>query len=134
MRAIGAEGAGKAQVGLRVRSWLVLASLFVQLIATSGHFHREDFAFLYDGTGETVALAATSGEGAPSLPGGGSAALAHDDCSLCFNLQIAQFSALPLAVAVAPPRDNKTVPRPAPILRRASIPHLLFLLRASPVV
>jgi hypothetical protein len=107
-------------------------SLLLQLAATAGHFHREDFAFIADG--KAAALAASDASGAPSQPGGQPALPTHDDCSLCFSLQLAGSSALPVPVLL-PARDERYIvpPPPATTLRLSAAAHLLFQTRAPPI-
>jgi hypothetical protein len=134
MRARREELTDKARTGVRVRSWLVLFSLFVQLIAISGHFHPEDFAFLYEGSGEAAALAGPRAQGGANLPGGSPGVPAHDECSLCFNLQLAQSSALPQPIALAPPRQQQTAQQLPRVPRHSPNPYFLFQTRAPPVI
>jgi hypothetical protein len=120
----------RSALGRKFRSWLALAALLLQLAATAGHFHAEDFAFL-GGTSPAVAAgegsAAPSREGQPALP-------THDDCALCFSLQLAGGTAMPDAVALpALPAEHDVVLVPLAEFRLAAAPHLLFQTRAPPV-
>jgi len=77
---------------------------------------------------------AGAGDGA-GWPGGPSGAPAHDDCAICFSLQLAGSAALPdiappptpseqLAEALIPPQE----------LHLAAAPYLLFHTRAPPTL
>ncbi len=120
--------------GRKFRSWLAILSLLVQLAATAGHFHPEDFASVAD-KGGAAALAASGGEGRAGSPQGGQpGAPAHDDCSLCFSLQLVGAAALPGPVALPVPsgRGAETLTYLREI-RRSAAPHLLFQTRAPPI-
>lgn len=113
--------------------WLTCLSLLLQLVATAGHFHREDFALI--AAGNAMTLAATDAPGAPTQPGGQPTLPAHDDCSLCFSLQLAASSALPVLMLLpAAPDGYHIVPLPpATALRLKAAAHLLFQTRAPPI-
>ncbi len=119
--------------GRSFRSWLAILSLLAQL-AAAGHFHPEDFAALA-GPGSATALAASGGQGGAGSPQGGQPGTpAHDDCSLCFSLQLAGASALPAPVALPLPSGQGTaLPAYLREIRRSAAPHLLFQTRAPPV-
>lgn len=126
----GASRNGRA--GRTFRTWLACLSLLLQLAATAGHFHREDFALI--AAGKATALAATDAPGAPMRPGGQPAPPTHDDCSLCFSLQLAGSSALPAPVVLAAPDVHRIVaPPPANALRLTATAYLLFQTRAPPI-
>jgi hypothetical protein len=132
MRA-GREGASRnGRPGRTFRIWLACLSLLLQLAATAGHFHREDFALI--AAGRASAMAATDASGAPTQPGGQPTLPSHDDCSLCFSLQIAGSSALPVPVVLAAPDVHRIVtPPPATALRLTAAAYLLFQTRAPPI-
>jgi hypothetical protein len=127
----GASRNGRA--GRSFRTWLACLSLLLQLAATAGHFHREDFALV--AAGKATALAATDAPGAPVQPGGQPTLPTHDDCSLCFSLQLAGSSALPVLVVLAAPDEHHRIvaPPPATALRLTAAAHLLFQTRAPPI-
>ncbi|HJT08550.1 MAG TPA: hypothetical protein VJ747_16580 [Stellaceae bacterium] len=112
------------------RIWLACLSLLLQL-GTAGHFHREDFALI--AAGKVTAAAANSVSGAPAQPGGQPTLPTHDNCSLCFSLQLAGSSALPVPILVPAPHEHHIAsPPPAPALRLSAAAHLLFQTRAPP--
>lgn len=129
----GRDGASRnGRAGRSFRTWLACLSLLLQLAATAGHFHREDFALI--AAGKATALAATDAPGVPAQPGGQPTLPTHDDCSLCFSLQLAGSSALPVPVALAAPDEHRIVtPPPATELRLTAAAHLLFQTRAPPI-
>lgn len=127
------EGAlGNVRARRNFRVWLACLSLLLQL-ATAGHFHREDFALI--AAGKAAALASNDAPGAPAQPGGQPTLPTHDDCSLCFSLQLAASSALPVPVLLpaAPDGYHIVALRPATALRRKAAAHLLFQTRAPPI-
>jgi hypothetical protein len=127
------EGAARnGRAGRTFRTWLACLSLLLQLAATAGHFHREDFALI--AAGNATALAASGAPGAPAQPGGQPTLPSHDDCSLCFSLQLAGSSALPVPVPLPAPHEHHiAAPPPATALRLAAAAHLLFQTRAPPI-
>jgi hypothetical protein len=134
MRARRRGWARRVRRGRSLRSWLAIFSVLLQLFATAGHFHPEDFAFFDRNAGTALALA--GGQGGPALPGGGGqpALPAHDDCALCFSLQLAGNSAIPEPILLAAPPAHDVVLRP--LLKAgelASAPALSFRSRAPPV-
>lgn len=135
MRARGGTGASSAGQGRKLRSWLAIGLLLLQVAVTAGHFHPEDFAFLQRDAGAPLAASA-DGQGGTPLPGGTAPTLpAHDDCPLCFNLHVAGSSALPASIVLAAPSEHgKLPPPPVRELRLASAPYLLFQTRAPPVL
>ena len=125
------EGAAlNGQAWRTFRTWLACLSLLLQLAATAGHFHREDFAIF--AAGKVTALAATAVSGAP---GGQPTLPSHDDCALCFSIQLAGSSALPAPVLLAKPNEHPIVLPlpPPPTLRLTAAAHLLFETRAPPI-
>jgi hypothetical protein len=115
----------------RVSLWLAVGLLLLQAAVTAGHFHPEDFSILASlaSRAPTVAAGASSQGGAPqpALP-------AHDDCSLCFSLQLAGGSTLPQPLQLAVPQQQGQVARPVLVaLRLAPVPYLLFRTRAPPI-
>ena len=132
MRAGRESAARRGGGGRRFRAWLACFSLLLQLAATAGHFHREDFAFLAAGQ---AAMAADAVQGTPAQPRGQPTLPAHDDCSLCFSLQLFGASAPPAPVILAAPGDVRGTPAlPLPTWRLASPAHVLFHTRAPPIV
>jgi hypothetical protein len=106
--------------------------LLLQAAVTAGHFHPEDFSILA-GRAQTFTAAASGPGGAP-LPADQPALPAHDDCSLCFSLQLAGGSTLPAAMRLAAPQQQGQVARPSLVAwRLAPAPFLLFRTRAPPV-
>ncbi|HKW53171.1 MAG TPA: hypothetical protein VJO12_05730 [Stellaceae bacterium] len=127
------EGAPRrSRTGRSFRTWLAFLSLLLQLGATAGHFHREDFAVI--AAGKAAVLAANDAPGALAQPGGQPMLPTHDDCSLCFSLQLAGSSALPLPIVLAAPHEHETTPPvPATALRLIATAYLLFQTRAPPI-
>jgi hypothetical protein len=118
--------------GRNFRTWLACLSLLLQIVATAGHFHREDLAFM--GAGKAAALAASGTQSVPGQPGGQPTLPAHDDCSLCFSLQLAGSSVLPTpAILAAPDTHSIAPPSSATALRLTAAAHLLFQTRAPPI-
>jgi len=131
MRAKRESAPRRGRAGRRFRTWLACFSLLLQLAATAGHFHREDFTFIAVGK---AALPANGVQGTPTQPGGQPTLPAHDDCSLCFSLQLAGASALPAPVVLVVPDEHATVlPSSATALRLTAAAHLLFQTRAPPI-
>jgi hypothetical protein len=132
MRAARESAARKGRAGRNFRTWLACLSLLLQLAATAGHFHREDFAFI--AAGKAAASAANDLPGGPAQPSGPPTLPSHDDCSLCFSLQLAGSSMLPVPVLL-PARDEHHIvpPPPAAELRLTAAAHLLFQTRAPPI-
>jgi hypothetical protein len=132
MRATRESAPRRSRTGRSFRTWLAFLSLLLQLAATAGHFHREDFAVI--AAGKAAVLAANDAPGAPTQPGGQPTLPTHDDCSLCFSLQLAGSSALPLPIVLAAPHEHETPP-PVPVtaLRLTAAAHLLFQTRAPPI-
>lgn len=113
-------------------AWLVIATLLLQLWVTAGHFHAEDFGYLGGHHAET---AVAGGGGGAGWPGRQPGAPAHDDCPLCFSLQLAGSAALPDVAPPAAPGDALALlvlPPQEP--RLASAPYLLFRTRAPPTL
>jgi hypothetical protein len=126
-RGIGRWARGRVRRG---GAWLSTAALLLQLLVTAGHFHAEDFGFLAGPSAETAFVGSSGG------PGGDKAgALAHDDCALCFSLQLASSTVLPdIAPLAAPPEFFAALRLPPEQPRRAATPYLLFRTRAPPVL
>jgi hypothetical protein len=126
------RGIGRWARGRRRRggAWLSIAALLLQLLVTAGHFHAEDFGVLAGPAAETAFVGSAGG------PGGDKAgALAHDDCALCFSLQLASSTALPeIAPLAAPPEFFAALRLPPEQPRRAARPYLLFRTRAPPIL
>jgi hypothetical protein len=125
-RSFTAAGRGR---GRRFGAWLGIAALLLQLLVAANHFHPEDFAAPTKAPG----LHALPGSAPGSFPGQ-SGAPAHEDCGLCFTLQL---------VSSAAPAAPPSLPEPSPVgLRRiaaqrdyhvAAAPYLLFQTRAPPL-
>lgn len=123
------RGGSKHRMGRRVSAWLAFASLLIQLVVTTGHFHREDLAFYGAalGAGQGSPAVAQRDVPVPALP-------SHDDCPLCFNLRLAGSSAMPVPVALPLPAALGAVAlKPLTELRLTAAPHLLFRSRAPPI-
>lgn len=133
MRARSESAPRTLRPGRTFRTWLACLSLLLQIVATAGHFHREDFPIF--AAGKATILAANDGlVPAPAQPGGLPALPSHDDCSLCFSLQLAGASALPAPMVLAAPAVHRvTPPSPETALRLTAAPHLLFQTRAPPI-
>jgi hypothetical protein len=118
----------------RARRWgavFATAALLLQLFVTAGHFHPEDFGAL--GGGRVTSAIAGSGAGGPGSPGGQPGAPAHDECALCFSLQLAGSTALPDIAPPPTPSEQLAEALAAPQeLRLAAAPYLLFRTRAPP--
>jgi hypothetical protein len=118
--------------GWSFRPWLALFSLLLQLGATIGHIHPEDFAAApgVDARAAPVAVGEAltqPGRDLPSLPN-------HDDCPLCASIRMVGASALPAGVALLVATEFGPAPLSAHReLRLAGIPYLLFRTRAPPV-
>ena len=133
MRATRESAPRTRRPGRTFRTWLACLSLLLQIVATAGHFHREDFAVF--AAGKATLLAANDGLAQPpAQPGGLPALPSHDDCSLCFSLQLAGTSALPAPVVLAAPDAGGIESPPAETaLRLTAAAHLLFQTRAPPI-
>ena len=108
--------------------WLALVALLVQLVASFGHIHAEDYRFLLRGHGAPTLSAADAagGRSSPLLPG-------DADCAICASVQLLGGSALPPPfVAPAP----QIVPIARVVAFAEIVPglplHFLFLTRAPP--
>src|SRR6266851_1679439 len=111
MRAKRESAPRRGRAGRRFRTWLACFSLLLQLAATAGHFHREDFTFIAAGK---AALPANGVQGTPTQPGG--------------------HSTLPAPVVLVVPDEHATVlPSSATALRLTAAAHLLFQTRAPPI-
>ena len=118
MRAKRESAARNGRAGRTFRVWLACLSLLMQLAATAGHFHREDFAVI--AAGNAAALAASDASAAPMQPSGQPTLPSHDDCALCFSLQIVGSSALPMPVLLPAPHEHEhgiAAPPPATVPR-----------------
>jgi hypothetical protein len=113
----------------RLGAWIALAVFLLQLVATAGHFHPEDFPAPTD----VVAVAALRGDA--GLSGGNlGGGLLHDDCALCFTLALAGNAPLPALAQIPLPTAETGVAAlimPAPRLVAAT--HRLFQTRGPPV-
>ncbi len=114
----------------RIRSSLTplaaILALLLQLVATAGHFHAEDFG----GGAAKLAFAV----GAPSAPAPSDPTLPrHDDCQLCASLQSASASDLARPPTLPLPGEAAGVALVGGTLLRLAPPaHLLFQTRAPP--
>jgi hypothetical protein len=116
----------------RVSLWLAVGLLLLQAAVTAEHFHPEDFSILA-GRAQAFAAGASSQGGAPP-PADQPALPAHDDCSLCFSLQLVGGLTLPELLLLAMPQQQGQVDRLALVaLRLARAPYLLFRTRAPPI-
>jgi hypothetical protein len=113
----------------RRAAWVALVSLLLQLWITAGHFHPEDFAALFGiGDGSVAFTAHDDGGSWPST------ALDHDDCALCFSVQLAGNSTLPASPVLTDPRRYAQLSAPTvEAFQLASSRHLLFETRAPPL-
>jgi hypothetical protein len=121
------EPSGKAFLP-RFARWLALFALLVQLVASFGHIHAEDYRFLLRGHSATVL---TSGDG-PS--GGTLPALAPDtDCAICASAHLLGNGALPDVPDIRAV-DGQEIARIAITAAFWLTPprHLLFSTRAPP--
>jgi hypothetical protein len=125
------SGRGKARAtGRKPAAWLALFSLFLQLWVTAGHFHPEDFAALFGIGGGGVAVTGAQDDNG-SWP---STAFDHDDCALCFSVQLAGNSTLPASPALTGPRRYAQPPTTTvEAFQVTSSRHLLFETRAPPL-
>ena len=134
MQATRGERATTIGLGRKLTSWLAVAALLLQLLVTAGHFHPQDFSSL---GGDACATNPSSAVGAAETVFRGSAPVlaTHDDCALCFSLQIASSTAMPDGAALPVP-DTATDLRLASLstLRLRPARHLLFQTRAPPVI
>ena len=112
----------------RLPYWLALFAVLVQLIASFGHLHPEDYNFLLTGHHATV-VSTDTGPWHNS-----SAAIAPDtDCAICASAMLLGSSALPDAfVLPAPSVTASAQPTTGDELRLTPPPHSLFSTRAPP--
>ena len=110
--------------------WLALAAVLLQIIASFGHIHAEDYRFLVHGQGATIVKA---GNTAPSGPG---PMLAADiGCAICASVQILGSGALPDAAPFPNPSLESVAPLAAITALFLTPPrHFLFSTRAPPLV
>lgn len=110
--------------------WLALVAVLIQLIASFGHIHAEDYRFLVHGHSATIVKA---GDG-PT--GGAGPFLAPDiDCAICASAQILGAGALPVAFAPSALHlDGVTSLAAVDELWLTPPRHLLFSTRAPPLV
>jgi hypothetical protein len=108
---------------------VALVSFVLQLWITAGHFHPEDFAALFGIGDGSVALAKAQHDG-----GSSPFTLDHDDCALCFSVQLAGNSTLPTSPVLTDPRRYARLPTATvEAFQVASARHLLFETRAPPL-
>jgi hypothetical protein len=116
-----------APTGRKLVAWLALFSLVLQLWITAGHFHPEDFGGIGDGNAALAALPDDRGSSPPT-------ALDHDDCALCFSVQLAGNSTLPASPVLTGLGAYAQLPTAtAAAFQVASSRHLLFETRAPPL-
>lgn len=115
----------------RLPAWLALFAVLMQLVASIGHVHPEDYLFLLRGHGTPVLSAGH----APS--GGSSPSLAPDtDCAICASVQILGTAALPNPFALPPLREQGAAIVLATVdeLWLTPPPYLLFITRGPPLI
>jgi hypothetical protein len=123
-------GRGEAMArGRKLAAWLALFSLLLQLWITAGHFHPEDFATYARSAQAGTVLSAPTDRG--TQPAG---ALLHEDCALCFSVQIAGSAGLTSAALLSEPEilDAGVLDHIA-ALPRSPPAHFLFQTRAPPI-
>jgi len=110
--------------------WLALAAVLLQIIASFGHIHAEDYRFLVHGQGTTLVKA---GDAAPNRSG---PLLAADiGCAICASAQILGSGALPDAARFLSPSLESVAPLAAVAALFLTPPrHFLFSTRAPPLV
>ncbi|HWE76843.1 MAG TPA: hypothetical protein VG328_27005 [Stellaceae bacterium] len=110
--------------------WLALLAMVIQLVASYGHIHPQDFRPMLQGHGAPV-LTAPNGTGS----GLGDGLAADIDCPICASISMLGSSALPDGIRLPAPALH---PSPAPVafdaLHLTAPPHLLFDTRGPPVV
>jgi hypothetical protein len=115
----------------RLPHWLALFAVFVQLFASIGHIHPEDYRFLLHGHGTLSVKAGdgpSGGESSPVLP-------ADRDCAICASAHLLGSSTLPDAVAPQAPRlENLALLTAVEELWLTPPPHLLFFTRGPPLL
>ncbi len=112
----------------RLPHWFALFAVLVQLVASYGHMHPEDYRFLLRGHAAPMLHAGNgpTGGSSPVVP-------VDDSCPICAAAQLLGSSTLPDAVVLPMPRLETVVAAPAieplaPIAPR----YLLFSNRAPP--
>jgi len=120
------------QLGRKFRSWLAIASLLIQLVATAAHFHSEDFVL--GAAGDRLVTAALNMQDA-AQPGDPQPAPArHVDCELCASISMMGAAQLPAPVPLVLPAELGSIPPVIPTeFRLAGTPHLLFQTRGPPI-
>jgi hypothetical protein len=114
----------------RLAPGLALLALLLQLIASFGHFHPEDFRGSASGSGAALHVDAAGAAGpadpGPGLPG-------HDDCAICIALHLAGGALLPDPPMLLAPADGITAElRPWTDRRIAWPSYFLFESRGPP--
>lgn len=105
-----------------------LLALVLQLVASFGHFHADDFKALAH-----VELVAAGSDAAGTPAGGGHGLPTYDGCAICVVLHMVGGAALPTAPMLAvPPAAVTTIPVSSPGWRIAWPAHYLFLTRGPP--
>ena len=110
--------------------WLALAAVLVQLIASFGHIHAEDYRFLVQGHGATTVKAG-------DVPTGRSGPfLAPDiDCAICASAQILGTGALPDFIAAPLPLQHAVSSDEASAAFFLIPPrYVLFVTRGPPLI
>jgi hypothetical protein len=86
----------------RLPHWLALVAVFVQLVASFGHIHAEDYNFLLRGHSMTAVASADGSSG------GAQQTLAPDiACAVCASAQILGSGALPDSLLVQAPHVQR---------------------------
>ena len=114
----------------RLPHWLALMAVFVQLVASFGHMHAEDYNFLLRGHSPTTVASADGSSG------GSQQSLAPDaDCAVCASAQILGSGALPDPQLLSAPHAQR-VSSQGVLVELFLIPprHILFTTRGPPSV
>lgn len=112
----------------RAPPWLALLAMFIQFVASFGHFDPGDFASLEHGH-SSLTLAACH------VAGGGDNGMASDaDCPICASITMLGSSALPESVRVPQPAvHHGLVVASLDALHLTPPSHLLFETRGPPL-
>ncbi len=133
MRAEGGRGGERRELGRKFRSWLAIASLLIQLIATAAHFHSEDFVL--GAAGDRLMTTALNAQDSAQAGGTQPAPARHADCELCASIFMMGAAQLPAPVPLVLPAELGSISAFIPAaLRLAGAPYLLFQTRAPPIV
>ena len=112
----------------RAPQWLALLAMFIQFVASFGHFDPGDFAFLRNGHGSpTLAASHTAG-------GGGNGMASDADCPICASIIMLGSSAMPEGVRLPTPGvQHGIVVASFDALHLTPPSHLLFETRGPPL-